>query len=184
MTTYTRRPMLLHTSSGRELDYLNPKAEDIDIHDIFLSLSRTPRYRGFTTRFYSVLEHSYKGALAMRKLKPEYALEFLLHDAAEAYVGDLPTPLKTVLPEYQVIEDRIDEVIREKYGLPSEMSPDVKAMDLAMCAAEKLVLKPEAGDWAMLEGVQPAAVNIDPDTYFSNNWLRSAATDLFVGLYE
>lgn len=183
MTTYMS-PTSLHTFGSRQIDFLDPKPEDIDIEDIFMSLSRTSRYRGFTTRIYSVLEHSYRGALAMRKLKPEYTLEFLLHDAAEAYVGDVPTPLKELIPEFRTIEHRIDAVIREKYGLPLTMSPEVKAMDLAMMVTEKQALKPDSGDWGLLEGLKPANVNIDPDTYFSNNWLRSAALDLFAGLID
>jgi len=86
------------TFSGRTLDYLNPRPEAIHIDDIALHLSRMPRFSGATKRFYSVAQHSCGVERIIRAL---YGLdscrlryEALLHDAHEAYMGDVPTPLK------------------------------------------------------------------------------------------
>lgn len=174
----------LHTASGVNFDFLNPREKDINLGDILLSLSREPRYVGHTSRWYSVLEHSVRGAKLLQRVSRAHALEFLLHDAAEAYTGDIPTPLKLLLPELKRIEQGIDVVIRRKFGLPEEMSAEVKAMDLAMCAAEKSAFKPNAGRWEMLDAITPAPVNFNDSTDISKSGLRRAAMDMFVTLSE
>ncbi|WP_342082428.1 helix-turn-helix domain-containing protein, partial [Escherichia coli] len=58
----------------------------------------------------------------------------LMHDATEAYCQDIPAPLKRLLPDYKRMEEKIDAVIREKYGLPPVMSTPVKYADLIMLA--------------------------------------------------
>ncbi len=78
------------------------------------------------------------------EIDEQYALEFLLHDAAEAYCGDVVSPLKRLLKDYHIIEARVDAAIRSKFDLPQEMSPEVKAMDDAMYHTERRDLTPGA----------------------------------------
>ncbi|MCL3991911.1 5'-deoxynucleotidase, partial [Escherichia coli] len=66
-----------------------------------------------------------------------FAFEALMHDATEAYCQDIPAPLKRLLPDYKRMEEKIDAVIREKYGLPQAMSTPVKYADLIMLATER-----------------------------------------------
>ena len=68
---------------------------------------------------------------------PEYVFEALLHDATGPYMGDIPSPLKAMLPDYKAIEKRVDAVIREKFGLPPVMTIDVHHADLVMPATER-----------------------------------------------
>jgi 5'-deoxynucleotidase YfbR-like HD superfamily hydrolase len=86
----------------------------------------------------------------------EFALEALLHDAAEAYLQDIPAPLKWLLPDYQAIEERVDAAIRKRFGLPAEQHPTVKYADLVMLASERRDFEIDDGThWPMLDGIIP-----------------------------
>jgi hypothetical protein len=110
----------IQTYTGVKFDVLNPRVEDVDVLDIARGLALTCRYNGQTAHgYYSVAEHS---VLVSRHVNPEYAREALMHDAAEAYVGDVVRPLKR-LPEmrgYVEVEARIERVIAEKFGLRTD----------------------------------------------------------------
>ncbi|MBS1170158.1 MAG: putative phage hydrolase, partial [Burkholderiaceae bacterium] len=85
----------------------------------------------------------------------KYALEALLHDASEAYLKDIPKPLKELLPDYRAIEARLQAVIRRKFGLPEQESDAVKRVDLKLLATERRDLMPEHdADWEILRGIQ------------------------------
>jgi hypothetical protein len=150
----------LLTASGLKFDLTNPCPEMIDIEDIALALSREPRFIGHTQFFYSVAAHSLMAAvLAPRKFK----LEALLHDAAEAYLKDIPTPLKALLPEYRTIEARVDAVIRRKFGLPEVCSPEVARIDRVLLATEKRdLMPPDDAEWPGLVGVSPCPEHVKP----------------------
>jgi len=88
--------------SGTMHDLLNPAANgDPIIEDIAHALANICRWTGHTSRFYSVAEHCIRAAAIA---PPECKLHVLMHDAAEAYLGDVATPLKNLLPEYKTIE--------------------------------------------------------------------------------
>lgn len=73
--------------------------------------------------------------------------------------GVIPAPLKRLLPDYKRMEEKIDAVIREKYGLPPVMSTPVKYADLIMLATERRDLGLDDGSlWPVLEGI-PASQN-------------------------
>ena len=103
------------TYTGKKFNYLDVKPEDICIEDIAHGLSNLCRYFGQCKRFYSVAEHCVK--LSQSKFMSGDPKARLLHDAVEAYVGDVARPLKALLPEYQKIEARIQKVIEEKYDV-------------------------------------------------------------------
>lgn len=127
----------LETINGRIIDVLNPDPFAIDIFDIAHGLSMQCRFGGHTVRHYSVAEHSW---WVSKLCKPEYALQGLLHDATEAYLCDIPTPIKRLLPDYYKVEGGLWEVIANKYGVPVEMHESVKEADARMCITEKLEL--------------------------------------------
>ncbi|WP_341674990.1 hypothetical protein [Niveibacterium sp. SC-1] len=164
------------TRTGKHFDLLDPQPDMVDIRDIAHALGNLCRFAGHCARFHSVAEHSVGVA---DLLPPELKLEGLLHDAAEAYVGDCTQPLKAVLHHYQRIESRIDTVIREHFGLPHGMSPEVKVADLRMLAEEREKLMPEDDTpWAILQGVEPAR-----GAYVG--WCApNMASALFLGAYE
>ena len=117
--------MVLTTRSGRKLDPLNITADDIDIEDIAYSLSMQCRFNGHCKNFYSVAQHSIRVAEAAtgNPHHEKYRLELLLHDAAEAYIGDLITPIKRLCVEYTDIEFRINLAIAKKFNLNSPYHP-------------------------------------------------------------
>ena len=93
---------------------MEPTAGEVYIEDIAHALSLLCRFNGHCLRFYSVAEHSVR---VSRALDGKAALWGLLHDAGEAYVGDVPRPAKRLLPRFDEIEDRILRVVLTKYGL-------------------------------------------------------------------
>lgn len=104
------------TNKRKEFDFLEPTEDMIDIGEIALALSQLCRYTGHPEPFYSVGLHS----LIVSDIVPaEYALEGLLHDAAEAYLGDVSKPLKRLLPDYREIEARVNVLITKKFKLRS-----------------------------------------------------------------
>ncbi len=142
------------TYTGKQFDISDPQPDQIDIEDIAISLSRTVRFRGMTILPYYVAHHC---VLATYLLAPEYRLWGLLHDAAEAYMGDMPKPLKTHLDSgYVAIEQRVMRVVAEKFGLEWPMPDQVKLVDriLLVTEAERL-MKHNPEDWHMELGVDP-----------------------------
>ena len=103
------------TRSGRHLDFQNPDPAEIAIEDIAVALSRECRFSGQTQEFYSVAQHSVRTS---RIVLEAFALEALLHDATEAFIKDLPSPLKGMLPEYSRIERTLDRAIRKNSVSP------------------------------------------------------------------
>jgi hypothetical protein len=141
----------IQTLSGKKFDYINSTADDIDIEDIANALSNICRFAGHLPEFYSVAQHS---VLCSQIVHPEFAFEALMHDAAEAYVQDLPAPLKRLLPEYQRIETMVDDLIRSKYAIPANQTSVVKYADLIMLATERRDLEIDDGtEWPMLQGI-------------------------------
>lgn len=123
----------IETVSGISFEFLEPKPEQIDIEDIAHALSMTCRYTGHCREFYSVAEHS---SLCSLLLPPELKLAGLLHDASEAYITDVASPIKAHLSNYQAIEDGIMEVVAKKFGFEYPLHPAVKYVDLVMLSTE------------------------------------------------
>jgi hypothetical protein len=127
------------TYTGKAYWPTDPYVDDVCIEDIAHGLSMLCRYNGAVRHFYSVAEHSYHVSYMV---PPELALEGLLHDATEAYCGDMIRPLKHAIPDYQRIEDRNAVVIRSKFHLPHEESALVKAADTNILFNELSELMP------------------------------------------
>lgn len=143
----------IQTSIGVHFDLQDPKPEMVSIIDITRALSHINRFTGHTKKPYSVAVHSLNASYIV---PPEFALEALLHDAHEAYTGDVSSPLKSLLPDYRALENRIESVVRQRFGLPAGMSPEVKRADLTMLATErKLLLGDDGVTWPCLQGIEP-----------------------------
>jgi 5'-deoxynucleotidase YfbR-like HD superfamily hydrolase len=132
---------MISTIGGKQISYLNPQPEQISITDIARGLSNVCRFTGQISQFYSVAEHSCHIYDIVRK-KENYVYDMgyiaLLHDASEAYMSDLPSPLKNICPHYMSIESKIMAVILEKYGLYSEAHRNgfIKRIDMQMLRTE------------------------------------------------
>lgn len=119
--------MHFKTYSGSTLIPQMEKESDITIELIARGLSMVVRYAGHTSKPITVARHSVNVSKTVSK---EYALEALLHDATEALMGDTTAPYKRLIVGFDEIEGRLDRVIRRKFGLPEEMSPMVRMMDI------------------------------------------------------
>lgn len=124
----------MQTFSGRKFWPLDPRSDEVHIEDIAHALSMQCRYGGHCTRFYSVAEHSV--LMARTFANRDLALWALLHDAAEAYVADVPRPLKRFLPGYKEAENKVMAAICDRFGLPHEMPERVKYADECILADE------------------------------------------------
>lgn len=121
----------IETYTGRNFWPLAPRVKDLDIEDIAHSLSNLCRYTGHTVSFYSVAQHC---VLASSYSKfPRWAL---MHDAAEAYLGDLSKPVKRLVPQFSEAEDRILELVAQKWGLEWPMPDEVHVVDRRMFSTE------------------------------------------------
>lgn len=145
----------MQTFTGRKFYPMAPAPEDVDILDIAHSLSMQCRYNGHVSRFYSVAEHC---VLMSEVIEPEFALWALLHDATEAYVGDMVRPLKLNMPEYRAAEDRVEVAIAERFGLQMPMPPRVKQIDTAILLNERRELLSDSYPWST-DG-EPLSVDI------------------------
>lgn len=105
------------TYTGQSIDPLghHVRPEQINITDIAAALSRIPRFGGHSVHFFSVAQHS---CMVADRLRPGAKLAGLLHDASEAYLLDIPTPIKQHLPQYYTAERRMMAVIHAAFGLP------------------------------------------------------------------
>ncbi len=125
-------PNKIRTATGLFVDPLNMRIEDLSIEDIANALSQIPRFGGHLPLFYSVAEHSIRGA---RLIQPEQQLGFLLHDATEAYLLDIPKPVKIRLPEYIAAEKVITGLIEQKWNV-NLSTDEIKAVDEVMLNVE------------------------------------------------
>lgn len=134
--------------SGRAFYFMEPTEEDFDIEDIAHTLSLLCRFGGHCSSFYSVADHSIR---CSEKAPHGRKLEALLHDAAEAYIVDMPRPIKYALQGYRDIEGVIDLVMRKKFGLPEKMSHEVHLIDDKMLATERRdLMKKTTNVWTFL----------------------------------
>ena len=124
---------------NRFFDILKPEEHDYDIDCIATALSNICRYTGHVDKFYSVAEHS----VLVSKLVPEkYALEGLLHDASEAFLGDVSSPLKKLLPDYKRIENNVQKAMADFYGLVYPYPNEIHEADKRMYWNERKTVAP------------------------------------------
>jgi hypothetical protein len=129
------------TVEGVFFDYddMEASAKLITIRSIAVALSNACRYVGQIEEFYSVAQHS----VAVSYLVPqEEALAALLHDAPEAVLHDVNSPLKRRLPEYLELERRAEQALFPRFGVPVEISPAIHHADKVMLATETRDLRP------------------------------------------
>lgn len=145
------------TFTGKRFDLPIPSQDQICIRDIAHSLSLISRYNGHCRWFFSVAQHScLVHDIAAEKVESEnlpqnplnLPLQGLLHDAAEAYFSDIPTPIKRMFPKLQKYEDNILKVVFRKFFGYDTYCATIDEIDKRMLATEKRVLmEEEVDDW-------------------------------------
>lgn len=182
---------VLTTASGKLIDLLHPKAEDIIIGDVIEHLSKEARYNGATASFfYSVAEHLARGADAIfaETGDPRFAAYFLLHDFPEAYLKDDPTPKKnaiaslaqaefgvlsgTIIQAFDSITGRFDVACHAAAGLawppPPDIAAAVRRFDVVMLLTEWRDLKCTPMPFEVDPGIWPL-----PDIIRPWSWTRA-----------
>lgn len=147
----------IQTFTGRRFFPLSAAPGEIDIRDIAHSLALQCRFNGHCREFYSVAQHCVAVAAL---LPPSLALWGLLHDAAEAYLGDLPRPVKQQLPQFSDAEDRLLELIAGHFNLGWPMPAQVKRADDIMLVTEARDLM--GMEWFVGPDIRPEAQRVMP----------------------
>lgn len=164
------------TISGRWIDLADMRPEDVDLGDIAYHLAGQNRFNGGTEPFgYSVAEHSVRVAW---KCRPSLRRAGLLHDAAEAYVGDLVSPIKAADQTFRAFERAAWKAIALRFGLPGLPPPEVEEADKRMCATEIRDLCPR----------RPAVWALPAEPYddfrLTAPWSFTSARQTFLGVAE
>lgn len=158
----------IQTYTGKQFWPLDPKPEDICIEDIAHALSMCCRFSGHVERFYSVAEHS---VLVSQNVPAEHRLTALLHDAAEAYLADIASPIKLHLPDYKAIERKVDHAVAARFDLSYPWPSEVKEADTRILHDERAQLMgdPPADDWGI--DLEPLGVRVVGHSPAAAKWL-------------
>jgi hypothetical protein len=149
----------LQTVSGRSVNPFDPDPDQLDAGDIARALANLCRFGGHSRVFYSVAQHAVivSELVERRGGDPEDAFAALMHDATEAYLGDMPPPIKhrSLLGEaFRAAEDNLERAIRDRFGIKPDV-PEIKRVDRALLATERRSFSGESWRWPELDGVEP-----------------------------
>jgi 5'-deoxynucleotidase YfbR-like HD superfamily hydrolase len=150
----------IQTYSGRRFCPTNPNPDAIVIQDIAHSLAMQCRFSGHVKKFYSVAQHS---VLVSYICDSADALWGLMHDASEAYLVDVPRPLKRSgkFDAYLRFEAEMQRAVCTRFGLPEKEPPSVKRADTILLATEaRDLMSPLHPDWT--QACDPLPFKIDP----------------------
>lgn len=171
----------LQTVSGKWVNPLDPDPEQFDIEDIALALGNLCRFGGHCRTFYSVAQHSVIVAQLVEERGGDLDDVFaaLMHDAAEAYLGDMPHPLKHRSPlgaAFKEAEDHLEEALRAHFAIKPDV-PEIKRADRALLATERRAFSAERWSWPELEGVDALELELDA-------WAPADAARAFLERYR
>lgn len=160
--------------SGTIFSYATPELSEFNIIDIANGLGNECRFNGQVSEFYSVAQHS---VLMSYHAAPEHRMAALLHDAAEAFVKDIPKPLKNLLGfDYSRIEQRVEAAVFSRFGVTQPLDRSIKELDKIMLATEKRDLRKNYGAHDIDDGAHPLTEVIIP-------WPPSTAIKVFIDRY-
>ena len=170
----------LQTVSGRWVNPFDPDPAQLDAGDIARALANQCRFGGHSRVFYSVAQHSVivSRVVEERGGGAEDAFAALMHDATEAYLGDMPHPLKHRSPlgaAFKAAEEGLEQAIRARFAIKAHV-PEIKKVDRALLATERRAFSAEAWHWPELEGVEPLDIDLVA-------WSPDEAADEFARRY-
>ena len=149
----------IQTVSGRWVNPFEPDPAQLDETDIARALSNLCRFGGHSRVFYSVAQHCVivSRVVEQRGGDVEDVFAALMHDASEAYLGDMPHPLKHRSPlgaAFKEAEDHLERALQEHFAIKPGVA-DIKRADRALLATERRAFSDERWHWPELEGVEP-----------------------------
>ena len=154
----------MQVRGGRAFWPLDPRPEEIDLDTVASALAKICRFGGHTTEFYTVAEHCVRMSywIEQRYGNKQLALRALIHDAAEAYVGDMVRPLKHNMGTYRAVENKILGMVHYKVGLTfnGHLVPEVKEADNRILLDEReRFLEDSPYLWYQdVQGLQPLGI--------------------------
>jgi uncharacterized protein len=170
----------LQTVSGRSVNPFDPDPSQLDAGDIARALANLCRFGGHSRVFYSVAQHSVivSELVEQRGGDAEDCFAGLMHDATEAYLGDMPHPIKhrsALGAAFREAEDHLEQAIRDRFGIKSEVS-ELKQLDRALLATERRAFSAEEWHWPELGGIEPLDIEL-------RAWSPDEAADRFARRY-
>ena len=128
----------MKTFTGQHINFQDASSNTFLIEDIAASLSKQCRYNGHSIKFYSVAEHSvHVSHLVEHATRSKHeALHALLHDASEAYLGDITSPLKKILPDYKALEREFEIAIGKSFKTGTEITTLISEYDQHLAEKE------------------------------------------------
>lgn len=170
----------LQTVSGRWVNPFDPDPDQLAVDDIARALANQCRFGGHCWVFYSVAQHSVivSELVEQRGGDAEDVFAALMHDAGEAYLGDMPHPLKHRSPlgaAFKEAEDHLEQALREHFGIKPDV-PEIRRADRALLATERRAFSDEAWHWPELEGIEPLDLELTA-------WSPDEAAEAFMRRY-
>jgi hypothetical protein len=170
----------LQTVSGRWVNPFDPDPEQIDAGDIARALANQCRFGGHCRVFYSVAQHSVivSELVEQRGGDAEDVFAALMHDASEAYLGDMPHPLKhrsALGAAFRAAEEHLEQALRDRFRIKAGV-PEIKRADRALLATERRAFSAEDWHWPELEGIEPLELELEA-------WAPDEAAEAFARRY-
>ena len=132
---------MITNTKGELIDIFNMKDEDITINDIVMALPNICRYGGRIQYHYSVAQHAVELARWLTKQGKQHLVPHaLLHDACEAYIGDIIYPIKIQMPQFLELEDKITNLVYKKYGVDPDLHKEFDFYDKGIVINEMKAL--------------------------------------------
>ncbi len=164
--------------SGARFNYNAPEESEVTIKDIAGSLGNVCRFSGHLPRFYSVAQHLVNASYIVEE---QFAFDTLMHDTAEAFTNDLPTPLKVAFPVFKELEVKIESAMAARFGFNYPYPKEVKLADTQMLLLEKTYVKLDNSEWAYYNSVKYDHLF---DRVDLTSWRPSIARNRFLQRYE
>jgi hypothetical protein len=167
--------------SGAKFNYNKPEESDVTLTDLAYALSNVCRFSGHLPRFYSVAQHLVNTSYIV---PARLAFTALMHDTAEAFTNDLPTPLKWAFPVFKELEVKTESAMAKRFGFEYPYPAEVKEADTIMLMLEKYHVKNCNDHWPMYEKYTREVVEPYLDRVDLTSWRPSIARNKFLARYE
>jgi 5'-deoxynucleotidase YfbR-like HD superfamily hydrolase len=168
--------------SGAKMNYHYPEKSDVTIEDMASALSNNCRFSGHLPRFYSIAQHLVNTS---RIVPVEHAFTALMHDTAEAFTNDLPTPLKWEFPIFKELEAKIESAMSKRFGFAYPYPAAIKIADTQMLILEKFYVKEDLTIWPNYEEFTKEDVEYLLPLVDLNSWQpRRAKREFLERFYE